>query len=89
MEKFDYGATAELFPARSTKPHRRQRSVGYQRFTRAVDAIRFAIEELPAELLIGAYLEVEDKRFDRAGIRVLYESGDYPLRRAERTPLAR
>lgn len=87
MEKFDYGATAELFSARSSKPYR-QHSVGYQRFTRAVDAIRFAIEEMPAELLVGAYLQVEEERFDRDGIRRLYESSDYPLQRRERMPLA-
>ena len=53
--------------------------MGYRRFARAADAIRFAMEDLPPELLVGAYLEVEQGRFDDEGIRQLYESADYPL----------
>jgi hypothetical protein len=80
MDKFDYDGAAELFTARSNKQFR-PHSVGYRRFGRAVDAIRFAIEELPADLLSGAYLEVDEERFDRHGIRHLYESREYPLQR--------
>ena len=53
----------------------------YRRFARAADAIRFAVEELPSELLLGAYLEVDEERFNYLGIRQLYESADYPLTR--------
>jgi hypothetical protein len=81
MGVFDYNAEAELFPTRS-RASRRQ-SIGYKRFARAADAIRYAIEELPAELLIGAYLEVNEERFDGAEIRRLYEFSDYPLKRAK------
>ena len=77
MVSFDYSAEAELFPlirARFTRG-----PVGYKRFTSAAEAIRFAVEELPPDLLRGAYLEVAEERFDRSGIRHLYESDTYPL----------
>ena len=77
---FDYTRDAELFPARNWRA--KSRGMGYKRFTRASEAIRFAIEELKPELLLGAYLEVEEERFDGPGIRRLYESSDYPLPRA-------
>ena len=76
---FDYNNEAELYPTRSRKS--RRQPVGYKRFSRAADAIRFAIEELPSDLLIGAYMEVDEKRFDSSGIRQLYDSPHYPLRR--------
>jgi hypothetical protein len=47
----------------------------------AAEAIRFAIEELPPELLLGAYPEVEEDRFDGPAIQQLYESEAYPLKR--------
>ena len=79
MTVFDYSTAAELFPTRSRKA--RRQPIGYKRFARAADAIRFAMEELPAELLVGAYLEVDEERFDGDGIRRLYDSARYPLAR--------
>jgi len=80
MDAFDYNVEAELFP-NSIKKSRR-RSFRYQRFDRAADAIRFAVEELSAEALAGAYLEVDEQRFDAAGIRDLYDRAEYPLARS-------
>jgi hypothetical protein len=80
MSTFDYTAEAELFPARSWKTSARR--VTYKRFAKAAEAVRYAIEELPPQHLLGTYLEVEEERFDSGGIRRLYDSTDYPLRRA-------
>jgi hypothetical protein len=83
MVEFDYNAQAELYPSRNRKFGRQP--IGYRRFGHAADAIRFAIEELPSEFLLGACLEVDEKRYDRGGIRRLYESLDYPLIRSPAT----
>ena len=75
--RFDYNAGAGLFPPRIRKsPYQR---VGYKRLARSADAIRFAIEELPPELLLGAILEVEGERYAGDDIRRLYDSADFAL----------
>ena len=79
MSKFDYGDQAELYPSRSRST--RRQPVGYKRFERAAEALRFAIEEMPPESLVGAYLEVGEDRYDAGEMRALYDAPDYPLPR--------
>ncbi len=91
MTTFNYDIVAELFPTRNdvelfpVKSRRVKRPpLGYGRFARAAYAIRFAIEELPADLLSATCLEVDEQIFDCDGIRRLYDSKDYPLVRARK-----
>jgi hypothetical protein len=79
MSTFDYQASAELYPSRSRA--RGRHPMKYRRFATAAEAIRFAVEELPEPLLLGAVLEVAEQRFDQAGIRSLYDRPDFPLPR--------
>jgi hypothetical protein len=78
MPDFDYDAPADLFPSRS---RRANRPVSYRRFDTAAEAIRFAIEQMPAEYLSGTVLEVSEERMGGARIRELYDSAAYPLMR--------
>jgi len=79
MRPFSYDTAAELFPAAIRK--KKRAGFAYRRFGTAAEAVRFAIEELPADSLNGAYLQVEEARFDQSGIRTLYESEAFPLER--------
>jgi hypothetical protein len=85
MAVLDYSDEAELSPSASDvglSPIRRRKMrqpTGFGRFARAADAIRFAIEELPPELLLVTQLKVAEERFNSEGIRRLYESVEYPL----------
>jgi hypothetical protein len=78
MEKFDYSAPAELFPSRNRKVASK---IKYRRFDKAAEAIRFAVEELPEPLLLGAYIQIDEQRLGHKDIRALYESERYPLKK--------
>jgi hypothetical protein len=79
MAFFDYGASAELFPCR--RKTRKIGAVTYKRFAAAAEAIRYAVEVLPASSFLGAFLEVNEERFNSNEIRRLYENVEYPLPR--------
>lgn len=78
MESFDYNAAAELFPSRRYAKSSRDH---YRRFKTAAEAIRYIIEDVPGTWLIGSLLEVDERRYDAAGIRALYDADNYPLHR--------
>jgi hypothetical protein len=86
MAAFSYNTAAELFPAAIRK--KKRAGFAYRRFDTAAAAVQFAIEQLPADSLNGAYLQVEEARFDQSGIRTLYESEDFPLERRAPEPAA-
>jgi hypothetical protein len=72
MSEFNYTAPAELFAARGRSGLR------YRRFPRAVDAIRYAVEKLPSDVLSSARLDVAQKQYDARQIRALYDAADFP-----------
>jgi hypothetical protein len=76
---FDYAASAELFMAK--RRHGVRQPLSYRRFATAAEAIRFAVEELPAMRTLGAWMLVGEERFDSEEIHRLYESDEYPLGR--------
>jgi len=80
MTDFDYTASAELYPSKSFY---KSRQVRYQRFSSAAEAVRYAIEEMPIELLRGSMLEVDEERYEGSAIKDLYDSSSYPLARAQ------
>jgi hypothetical protein len=79
MENFNFSAPAELFPSRNRKVASK---IKYRRFDKAAEAVRFAVEELPEALLLGATIQIGDERFGHQQIRTLYASEQFPLKRA-------
>jgi len=77
MTHFDYVSPAELFFSRR-KP-RTARAVTYLRFATTAEAIRYAVEELPAAAFPGTYLEANEERFDSGAIRSLYDADETRL----------
>ena len=79
MPEIDFFVEAELFPPRVRK--RPGRRFNYQRFDSAAEAIRYAIEELPPDVLSGCIIEAAEERLNCRDIRELYDSESYPLAR--------
>ena len=73
---FDYAASAELFVPK--RKRRARQPLSYRRFATAAEAIRFAVEEFPAILTLGAWMQVGDEHFNGDDIRRLYGSDSYP-----------
>jgi hypothetical protein len=63
-----------------TRTKRPKANVTYKRFDTAAEALRFAIEEIPAPALNGISLEVDERRFGSQEIKCLYANAGYPLR---------
>jgi hypothetical protein len=77
---FDYDSPAELFMPKRKSIGRRA-APHYRRFATAAEAIRFAVEEMPAVRTLGAWMQVGEDRFNSDEITELYESSGYPLQR--------
>jgi hypothetical protein len=73
---FDYSAPAGVFTRMS---HGRRSHARYRRFDTAAEAIRYAVEDLPAPLLPGITMEVGDDSFGHLDILRLYENPRFPL----------
>lgn len=77
MKEFDYQAPAEIY-ARGGRGFTK-RAIRFYRFNKAAEAIRFVMEELPGEMLLGTIMEVGEERFIGMEIKRLYGSDDFPL----------
>jgi hypothetical protein len=64
-----YNAPAELFMAKRTK----NSPENYRRFA-TVEAICYAVETLRTPKAFGAWLQVDDERFNSSEIERLYEA---------------
>jgi hypothetical protein len=70
--------------ARANMRSAQRKAMTYRRFATGAEAIRFAIEVLPAEGLAASVLEIDGDRFDPEAIRSLYDGPAYPLPRRRR-----
>jgi len=78
MDRFDYDAPAELYPSRR---YAKSPVDQYKRFKTAAAALHYIMEDVPGTWLAGTFLEVDERRYDGAAIRALYEAAAYPLPR--------
>ncbi|WP_292533768.1 hypothetical protein [Methylocystis sp.] len=86
MDAKDYRTEAVLFFSKAANS--KYKSLMFRRFTRASEAIRYAVEELAPKALASCSLEVDEQHFFGREIRPLYDSADYPLRRRHIKPPA-
>jgi hypothetical protein len=75
MINFDYSAPADLYAAHG------RAGLRYRRFSKAAEAVRYAVEKLPDGALRTTSIEVDDERYDAKQIRALYEDDGYPFAR--------
>jgi hypothetical protein len=75
MTNFEYSAPAQLFAAHG------RAGLRYRRFSKAAEAIQYAVEKLPGAALPTVSIEVDDQRYDAKQILALYQSDKYPLAR--------
>ncbi len=85
MDRFDFAAPCELFCARSVSLRSR---VTYKRFGALSEAVRFAVEDLPADIRRSTTIEVSEVRLRGDEILALYESAGYPLKRKAKAQVA-
>jgi hypothetical protein len=76
---FDYSASADLFSM--TNRNGRRQPLSYKHFESAAEAIRYAVEVIPTQNLVGTLLEADDSRYDSKEILRLYTSPSFPLAR--------
>ncbi len=76
----DYSTPAELYSGGRYKSS----IVRYRKFPSAAEAIRFAIEQVPAADLLSLAIEFDDDRYEGEAIRTLYQAPDYPFQRRTR-----
>lgn len=78
MDSFNYNSSAELYPSRRFA---KSQQTQYRRFSRAAEAVRYIVEDMPGTWLTGSVLEVDEKRYEGAAIRALYDAPGFPLQR--------
>lgn len=77
-DNFDYNQVAELHLGHSGPRDGSPASIS---FPSAAEAVQFAIEDLPRELLCEATLKLQDERLREEAILALYMAFSYPLKR--------
>lgn len=78
----DYASSAELFAVQRLG---RKQSLFYQRFDNTAEAMRFAVEDMPAGAA-NIVLETEFGRYDAAAIAKIYGGDEFPLARRASAP---